>query len=210
MNAPPWAGVSPTSLPSHGAEHSSGWLNTKTHSENASGIPGTNSAPSGWNALPGGYAEVPGSGLGIVTFTEMPVVERWIVAPSSETIGPPGQRIQIILLDTRYFRTPLKKKPKTVPGEGPYVVNPDPQGTVLGSAQWKWLEEQLRMPAKVRLLVSSIQLVPEDHNWEKWLNHPIERERLFKLIRDTKAGGVIALSDTAPIPGSASAVRSTD
>src|SRR5690606_1111102 len=55
-------------------------------------------------------------------------------------------------------------------------------------------EEQLRQPAEVRLLVSSIQVVAEDHRGEKWMNFPLERERLFKLIRDTKANGVVILS----------------
>jgi alkaline phosphatase D len=36
--------------------------------------------------------------------------------------------------------------------------------------------------------------VAEDHGWEKWMNFPHERERLFKLLRDTGAQGVILLS----------------
>jgi alkaline phosphatase D len=46
----------------------------------------------------------------------------------------------------------------------------------------------------VRLLSSSIQVVAEDHGFEKWMNIPAERERLFKLLRDTKVAGVICLS----------------
>ena len=65
---------------------------------------------------------------------------------------------------------------------------------MLGEDQWRWLAEQLRVPAEVRLLVSSIQVVAEDHGWEKWMNFPHERERLFKLIRETGAEGVIILS----------------
>lgn len=112
----------------------------------------------------------------------------------AEVFGPPEKSVQVILLDTRYFRSLLKKRERQIPGVGPYVANKDPNATMLGEAQWKWLEEQLNVPAKVRLLVSSVQVVPEDHGWEKWMNYPHERERLFKLIRDTKAGGVIALS----------------
>ncbi len=107
--------------------------------------------------------------------------------------GPPDKRVQVILLDTRYHRSPLKKQ-KVPRGTGPYVPNPDKKATMLGEAQWQWLERQLRVPAKLRLLVSSIQVVPEDHGWEKWTNLPHERERLYKLIRDTKAGGVVVLS----------------
>ena len=99
------------------------------------------------------------------------------------------------MLDTRYFRSsPLKRKPRALISQGPYVGNPDPNTTILGEDQWRWLAEQLRVPAEIRLLVSSIQVVAEDHGWEKWMNFPHERERLFKLIRDTGAEGVIILS----------------
>ncbi|HYT92665.1 MAG TPA: alkaline phosphatase D family protein [Gemmataceae bacterium] len=112
----------------------------------------------------------------------------------AQLFGPPERRLQVILLDTRYFRSPLKKRGKFIPGEGPYIPSPDKTATMLGDAQWRWLEAQFRVPAKVRLLVSSIEVVAEDHGWEKWMNLPHERERLYQLIRDTKAGGVVVLS----------------
>jgi alkaline phosphatase D len=65
---------------------------------------------------------------------------------------------------------------------------------MLGDDQWKWLEERLREPAEVRLICSGIQVVPEDQPNEKWANLPLERERLFKLIGQTGAGGVVFLS----------------
>ena len=105
-----------------------------------------------------------------------------------KVFGPPGQRVQILLLDTRYFRSPLKKS-----GKG-YVGNTDPKATMLGETQWQWLKKQLRQPAQVRILCSSIQLVAEDHPHEKWMNMPLERERLFKLLKDTKANGVVVIS----------------
>jgi alkaline phosphatase D len=105
------------------------------------------------------------------------------------TFGPPGQRVQVILLDTRYFRSPLKTA-----GPAGYAPNTDPGATILGDAQWQWLEVQLRAPAELRLLVSSVQVVAEDHPYEKWMNFPRERQRLYDLIRDTKAGGVVILS----------------
>ena len=99
------------------------------------------------------------------------------------------------MLDTRYFRSsPLKKKTPVTRGEGPYEPNPDPTTTMLGEDQWRWLEEQLRTPAEVRLIASSIQVVAEDHGWEKWMNLPHERERLYRLIRETGAEGVVFLS----------------
>ncbi len=112
----------------------------------------------------------------------------------AQILGPEGQRVQIILLDTRYFRSPLKKRAPTRKDEGPYAPNDDPSATMLGEAQWKWLEDQLKKPAEVRILASSIQVVSEDHNWEKWMNLPHERARLYKLLQDTRANGVIVIS----------------
>lgn len=114
---------------------------------------------------------------------------------SVEIFGPPGQRVQIIMLDTRTFRTPLKKKePKALPGEGPYIPDESSTGTILGEAQWKWLEDQLKQPADIRIVGSSIQVIAQDHGWEKWMNHPKEREKLFQLIESTQAKGIIFLS----------------
>jgi len=113
----------------------------------------------------------------------------------AETFGPPDKRVQVILLDTRYFRSPLKKKTGKPPqGEGPYEPSSDAKATMLGEAQWQWLETQLKVPAKLRILVSSIQVVPQDHGWEKWYNFPHDRDRLYKLLKDTKAAGVVCIS----------------
>ena len=111
----------------------------------------------------------------------------------SYVFGPAGKRVQIILLDTRYFRSPLKPAPKPAT-RGPYVATDDPAATMLGEAQWKWLAEQFEEPAQVRIIASSIQVVAEDHGWEKWMNMPAERNRLFKLLGDTRAAGVIIVS----------------
>lgn len=108
---------------------------------------------------------------------------------TSYMFGPAGKRTQVILLDTRYFRTPLKIDPL----EG-YVPQRDPAATMLGDAQWKWLEEQLHEPADLRLIVSSIQVEHEEQPNEKWLNMPAQREKLFKSISDAKANGVVFIS----------------
>jgi alkaline phosphatase D len=88
----------------------------------------------------------------------------------------------------------LKKKAKFIPAEGPYEPSADTKSTMLGEAQWQWLEQQLKQPAQVRILVSSIQVVAQDHHHEKWFNLPHERERLYKLLRDTKAAGLFIIS----------------
>lgn len=105
-----------------------------------------------------------------------------------------GHTLQFILLDTRYFRSELVKREKRGEGEGRYGQNNDPGATILGEEQWKWLEKQLREPADVRILVSSIQILPEDHYWESWNNFPAERQKLFELIKETKADGLVIIS----------------
>jgi alkaline phosphatase D len=113
----------------------------------------------------------------------------------AQAYGPPGRRVQVILLDTRWFRSPWKPTDRRdAPGRERYVPDPDPAKTMLGEAQWRWLEAQLKQPADVRLVVSGIQVVVEGHGWERWGNLPRERERLYRLIADTGAGGVVFVS----------------
>ena len=112
----------------------------------------------------------------------------------AKVFGSKGQRVQIILLDTRYFRGPLKPKPP-VPGRGTrYLPSEDTTVTMLGETQWQWLEEQLQVPAEVRIIASSIQVISEEHDSEKWMNLPHERKRLYQLIYDTNAAGLIFVS----------------
>jgi len=107
-------------------------------------------------------------------------------------MGPDGKRLQIIVLDTRYFRSaPLSKK---VFRHKTYLPQTDPTATMLGEAQWKWLEEELKKPAELRLIVSSIQLIMEHHRFEKWANFPREREKFLKLLKSTNAGPTILFS----------------
>ena len=113
----------------------------------------------------------------------------------SVIIGPPGQRVQVILLDTRYFRSPWKPSPEpSRQGMERYIPDPDTSKTMLGEEQWSWLADQLSKPAQVRLLVSSIQVVADGHGWEAWRQLPHERQRLDGLIQERRASGVIILS----------------
>lgn len=113
----------------------------------------------------------------------------------AQTFGPPGRRVQVILLDPRYFRSPPKQTDQRgAAGKERYVPDDDPAKTMLGDAQWQWLEQQFRTPADLRLVVSSIQVLAEGHGWERWGNLPRERRRLIDLIAATKANGVVFLS----------------
>ncbi len=117
----------------------------------------------------------------------------WPGTYDANVIGPEGKRVQIIRLDTRYFRSALKPLPRRAPN-GPYDRETDPSATILGDAQWEWLGKQLEVPADLRVIVSSIQVIPEDHRWELWQNMPNERGRLFKLIGEKRAKNIVIVS----------------
>ena len=102
----------------------------------------------------------------------------------SEIVGGEGSRLQLILLDTRYFRSELQQTDKRgAKGKERYLPSDDQTKTQLGDDQWLWLENQLKEPADLRLLVSSIQVIADGHGWEAWRTLPLERERLYGLIR---------------------------
>ena len=110
----------------------------------------------------------------------------------SYVFGPAGKRVQVILLDTRFFRSDLKTGPRRV--GGPYYPDKNPQLTMLGEVQWKWLEKQLRQPAEIRIMVSSIQFVPTASGQETWDNLPLERQRFLDLLAKSKASGLFVVS----------------
>jgi alkaline phosphatase D len=110
--------------------------------------------------------------------------------------GPEGQRVQIILLDTRSFRSELRAASPGAPSTERYAPDPDPTKTMLGEAQWAWLEQQLIEPADVRLVVSPIQVLAEESGFERWGELPRERDRLIEIVRRSGAKNVVLLSGT--------------
>ncbi len=95
--------------------------------------------------------------------------------------------VNIFYLDTRYFRDKLKGK------GGKYKA--ENKGTVLGKDQWTWLSEaMLKSKADINIIVSSIQVIPEQHGWEKWNNFPSERSKLFDLIISSGISNPIFIS----------------
>jgi alkaline phosphatase D len=118
----------------------------------------------------------------------------------AKVFGPQGQRVQIILLDTRTFRGLFKldersKEQRDQIGKvGKYVPHEDASVPLLGEAQWTWLQKQLLKPAEVRLICSSTQIIANEKGMDEWGCFPRERQRLFDLIDATDATGVILLS----------------
>lgn len=98
--------------------------------------------------------------------------------------------INVILLDTRYFRSELIKSKD--PGKR---YDPNMEGTVLGEEQWKWLEHELEnSKADFNLIVSSIQFLSAEHGFETWGNFPKEIEKLKALISSSNAENIVLLS----------------
>ena len=128
---------------------------------------------------------------------------------TSYLFGRAPHRVQIIMPDLRYNRTPLtladlggrdytdrarEWEELGVMVPGPYQRNPSPQATMLGERQWQWLEGQLRIPAEVRVFASSLQVVADFPGWEAWSNFTHDHQRLLHTIRKTRANGLICIS----------------
>jgi alkaline phosphatase D len=111
---------------------------------------------------------------------------------SAKTIVANGHKVKIIVLDSRFFRTKLTKATNSKKRFGP---NKYGEGTVLGNAQWKWLEKELQnSDAQFNVIVSSIQFLSDKHGFEAWGNFPHEVEKLEQLIVSTKAKGTFIIS----------------
>ncbi|MEL6878613.1 MAG: alkaline phosphatase D family protein [Pseudomonadota bacterium] len=114
----------------------------------------------------------------------------------SRMFGQDGQVTQIIMLDTRFFRSDLATMPYQMerPPLGVYAPSDDPSKTMLGEAQWQWLEQELAKPADLRVIVSSIQVLTDAHNYESWENLPLERAKLYAMLAGREESGMVMLS----------------
>jgi alkaline phosphatase D len=111
-----------------------------------------------------------------------------------------GKRVQIIFPDLRTFRDDLlpyngnhanDKRFDYEMDYSPYTIT---DSTLLGEEQWKWMEEQLRQPADLRIIASSSQFGITHNGYEAWANFPHERQRMIDLIKTTQAEGVLFIS----------------
>ena len=108
--------------------------------------------------------------------------------------GADDKRILVILLDTRWNRDALEFQNNPKSPLDKYRPTEDERKTILGENQWRWLEEQLLKPAELKIIVSSIQVLPTEHGFEKWANFPAERQRLFNLIKKVNPKNLLILS----------------
>ena len=122
-------------------------------------------------------------------------VGNWDGTYYARSFGPTGQRVQVIMLDTRFFRSGLMATDEFgTPGKERYQPSTSTAQDMLGNEQWTWLQNQLAQPADIRLIVSSIQVLPTVHGWEAWSALPSERQHLFNLIKQSRANGVVFVS----------------
>jgi alkaline phosphatase D len=104
---------------------------------------------------------------------------------SATTFGAGDRRVQVILLDNRYNLDPWD------------YAGVDPARQILGEEQWAWLRERLLEPATIRIIGSGVQVVQDydiSEAWEGWGDSPLQRERLFALIRELRVPGVVFVS----------------
>ena len=101
--------------------------------------------------------------------------------------------IHIIGLDTRYFRSELKTE--LIGLKKHYKENISKDATVLGQAQWKWLEDLFQQDADLVILLTSIQLLATEHRFEKWSNFPLERNKLLNMIQSSGKQVVVISGD---------------
>ncbi len=128
---------------------------------------------------------------------------------TSYMFGPRGKRVQVILPDLRFNRTPIRKMEwgdrdyrtwmleqgkAGKPAPGPYDREPSLTATMLGEPQWAWLEGELKQPAELRIFGSSLQVLADFAGWEGWINYARDHQRLFAAIRAAKADGVVCIS----------------
>jgi len=120
---------------------------------------------------------------------------------TSYMYGVDKKKVHVILPDLRWNRDTLnhvstkdyalERKPNKM---GPYSPSIVKKASMLGETQWQWLEEELKKPSTIKIIGSSLQLLPEFTGWESWANFPDDRKRLFSLIKKHKVNGVVIIS----------------
>lgn len=114
--------------------------------------------------------------------------------------GEAGNRVQIIFPDLRTFRDKLLPYNNSKVGDPrfnyqlDYSAYTSADSVMLGEEQWKWMEDQLKQPADLRIIASSTQFSITHNGYEAWANFPHEQKRMLDLIRTTQANGVLFIS----------------
>lgn len=111
-------------------------------------------------------------------------------AYTSWTYGNGDNKVKVILLDARYFRDELKPNRSSK-----HRYKKNQEGDILGEEQWQWLDQELaNSDAAVHIVCSGIQMISEEHYFEKWSNFPAARERLFEVFGKHNPRGLVLMS----------------
>lgn len=103
---------------------------------------------------------------------------------TSRTLGEGKKTVHVIMLDTRFnLVTMYGKNPL------PETIQAKPGQQILGEAQWRWLEKELKTPAAFKIIVSSVQVFSNFHKYERWSVLPDELTRLKNLLALQKGTG---------------------
>ncbi|GBF49829.1 hypothetical protein LPTSP4_13490 [Leptospira ryugenii] len=116
------------------------------------------------------------------------IYQKWILQERN-------LKVRFFLLDTRTFRTALKKGYwDSIQREG-YIEDDSPETDMLGKEQWSWLEANIKPEGEdLNIIVSSIQVLNDTHPFEKWSNFPKQRKKLLNLIAKHIPKNTILLS----------------
>ena len=106
-----------------------------------------------------------------------------------------GLKVHLIFLDNRTFKSEWKLTDEfNKEGKERYVKDFDPNKTLLGKKQWQWLKEKLNEDSNIKIILSSLQILSLGHGWESWDKLPLERERFFNLIDESKVSNLFIFS----------------
>ena len=112
-----------------------------------------------------------------------------------KTINKNGLKIHLIFLDNRSFKSEWKLTDEfNKKGKERYIEDFNPEKTLLGKNQWKWLKDKLIVESDIKIIISSLQILSLGHGWESWDKFPLEREKFLKLIDESNISNLFILS----------------
>jgi alkaline phosphatase D len=110
-------------------------------------------------------------------------------------INKNGLKIHLIFLDNRSFKSEWKLTDEfNKKGKERYIEDFNPEKTLLGKNQWKWLKDKLIVESDIKIIISSLQILSLGHGWESWDKFPLEREKFLKLIDESNISNLFILS----------------
>ena len=108
----------------------------------------------------------------------------------SSIIDSDNIKIKIIGLDTRFFRSTTLDRANNYE-----VVDQSISPTMLGQEQWSWFESEIKDDVDLLIILSSVQVLPRSHQFEKWNLFPEERSKLLSLLSNIKTQKIILSGD---------------